>query len=236
MKLFCIHYGGGSQFSLVHLGKYLNPSIETIYLEVPGRGKRIREVLLTDLELMAEDIYHQVRPQLTNNEEYILFGHSLGGMLIFLLTRILREKGHKMPIHMIPSGVKAPKYNNDGKIIFHKLNDENFKKELFELGGIPKEVRQSKELLEFFLPILRADFTAIETYEYTEALPLTVPITALSGLDEDILEDDLMLWQNETTQPVKIQQFPGDHFFILDKFQEIGEIINEVSRKNVLEI
>ena len=137
---------------------------------------------------------------------------------------------------MIPSGVKAPKFNNDGKIIFHKLDDENFKKELFELGGIPKEVRQSKELLEFFLPILRADFTAIETYEYTEALPLTVPITALSGLDEDILEDDLMLWQNETTLPVKIQQFPGDHFFILERFQEIGEIINEVSRKNVLEI
>ncbi|MFY0631881.1 MAG: thioesterase [Flavobacteriaceae bacterium] len=235
-KLFCLHFGGGNQFSLLKLKKSISPSVNVVFLEVPGRGKRLREPLLTNLDSMALDIYKQVKSHLKNDEDYILFGHSLGGMLIFLVSRLLRDNYDKMPIHLIPSGVKAPKFNNDGKIIFHQLTESNFKKELFNLGGIPKEVMADKELLDFFLPILKADFTAIETYKYVESEPMDIPITALSGLEENISVEDLKKWNNETTKEVEIMQFKGDHFFVLNELDTIGNLINMIFKRDLVEL
>ena len=228
MKLFCLHYGGGNQFSLAKLSQYVHPSIEVIFLEVPGRGKRLNEPLLTDLNCMASDIFKQVQHHIKDGKDYVLFGHSLGGMLIFLVARLLRENKLNMPIQLIPSGVKAPEFNNDGKLIFHQLSKNDFKKELFKLGGIPKEVLENKELLDFFLPILIADFTAIETYKYTKSEPLSIPITVLSGLDEGISRNDLEKWNRETTESLKIYQFKGDHFFVLNELGKIGNLINRI--------
>ncbi|WP_108867383.1 thioesterase II family protein [Aquimarina aquimarini] len=228
MKIICIHYGGGNKFSFAKLEEHIDSTLVMESIELPGHGKRIKENLLTDLNEMAVDIYHQIK-NITDDEPYILYGHSLGGMLCFLVSRLLQKKEDQLPLHMIISSCKAPRYNHVRKVTCHTLSDEDFKEELRVLGGFPKRAIENKEILDFFLPILRADFKAIETYEYKQDKALDIPITVLAGLDEDVSKEQLIGWQEETKYPFRFQQFEGGHFFILDKFQEIGSIINKAA-------
>ncbi|UZO79156.1 thioesterase domain-containing protein [Aquimarina sp. ERC-38] len=234
VTLICLHYGGGNRFSFLKLKEFLDQSIEMKSLEIPGHGKRLNEPLLTDLELIAKDVFEQIKPILDDNE-YILYGHSLGGTVLFLVTRLLQTNNFKMPGHLIVSGCKGPKFNHVRSSTCHLLNDEDFKLELKKLGGFPKEALENDELLTFFLPILRADFKAIETYQYKTEEPFKVPITVLSGLNENITLEELESWKDETALSLDFLQFPGHHFFILERFKEIGEIINDISKNKLSE-
>ena len=97
---------------------------------------------------------------------------------------------------------------------------------LRELGGCPKEVLEDEELVDFFVPIIRADLQVNDTYEYEEPQPFSIPLTAMRGEDEETTYEKLLEWQKETVERISIIEFPGDHFFILDHLSEIGRIIS----------
>jgi medium-chain acyl-[acyl-carrier-protein] hydrolase len=82
-------------------------------------------------------------------------------------------------------------------------------------NGIPPAILVEPELLQLFLPVLRADFKMIETYEYRAEAPLDCPIIAFGGTqDAWALPDDLTAWQAQTQRAFKVQLFPGGHFFL----------------------
>ena len=66
-----------------------------------------------------------------------------------------------------------------------------------------------------FLPILRADFRISETASFADEEPLTCPITALGGTnDERARRPDLEGWRRYTRGRFDVVMFPGDHFFL----------------------
>jgi surfactin synthase thioesterase subunit len=80
---------------------------------------------------------------------------------------------------------------------------------------MPKEILETPEFLEFYLPILRADMTLTETYIYKERSPLTCPVAAFSGKDDrNVSEEGLAAWQEHTTGSFESQWFDGDHFYL----------------------
>jgi len=65
------------------------------------------------------------------------------------------------------------------------------------------------------MPVLRADFALIQTYAYKPAAPLSCPITAFGGLqDESVSERQLHAWQAQTSAQFSMEMIEGDHFFI----------------------
>lgn len=58
-----------------------------------------------------------------------------------------------------------------------------FIEELRQYNGTPELVLQESELMEIFLPLLRADFSILETYIYENEDPLDCPITAFGGIE-----------------------------------------------------
>ena len=44
-------------------------------------------------------------------------------------------------------------------------------------GGVPEELADNHAVLDFFLPILRADFQLLETYQCDEVVPAACPIS-----------------------------------------------------------
>jgi surfactin synthase thioesterase subunit len=223
ITLFCLHFAGGNRFSLRDLKSHIHPNIDFVTLETPGRGARISEPLLYDLKAMAHDLYLQIKKQITG--PYLLYGHSMGSMLGFLVLRLLQENRQPMPEHFFATGCLAPSRNDERKMR-HLLPDEELKKELFELGGFPTEILAHQELLSFFIPIIKADFQAVETYRYTPAPPHQVPITALKGSEETITEEQLQDWQIETQAKLTTYTLPGNHFFIFDHLPFICQLIN----------
>jgi medium-chain acyl-[acyl-carrier-protein] hydrolase len=81
--------------------------------------------------------------------------------------------------------------------------------------GIPKIIQQDPDLMNIFLPILRADFSVLETYQYVQEPSFEFPIFIYFGLQDITLTmQDVIAWQVHTHLPLVVETFPGDHFFI----------------------
>ncbi len=91
---------------------------------------------------------------------------------------------------------------------------------------MPEEILSSDELLDYYEPILRSDFKASENYVYENCSPFDIPVTVITGDEEDMETEDIELWQRETKHIVDFKRFPGNHFFIYDHVPEIVQIIS----------
>lgn len=221
--LYCLPFAGGNSYSYRPL-QDLTESIEMIPLELPGRGRRIREHLLTDLNLLAADAFNQlIVRDLT--QKYALFGHSMGALLVYLVAQRLVTADLPLPVHIFVSGHRAPSVSH--RLTWkHNLPKTEFIAMLQQLGGCPSEILQDVALLNFFEPVLRADLQAAELYQYQVSLPLPVPMTVMLGTEEqEVNYQEAAAWQQESIYPLAIKVFHGGHFFIFEQIRQIKQVI-----------
>ncbi|HYC29114.1 MAG TPA: alpha/beta fold hydrolase [Chitinophagaceae bacterium] len=225
INLYCLPFSGGSKYSYKAFSQYAPPFLNIIPLEIPGRGSRSGEELLTDIELTADDVFDQIKNGL--DKPYAIYGHSMGGILAYLLARRIIDAGLDQPLHLFVTGCVAPslKYRD---LVDHTLPKEEFLQKIKDLGGSPDSVLSNPALMEFFEPILRADFEAVATYKHIPAAPFSIPVSAVLGDAENATIEEAMQWQKETTATVDVKTLPGNHFFI---FEHPDYIIQMISRK-----
>jgi len=221
--LYCLPFAGGHTLSYRDFQAHVAESILIKPLELPGRGNRINEPGLTNLETMADDVFQQIQSDL-NGMSYAIYGHSMGAILGYLLVKRILNAGKPAPKHLFVSGREAPSVVNDVPPI-HQLPKQAFINQLNELGGLPPSIEGNVELMDFFEPILRADIQALETYIYQPTSPFDIPITILHGLtDKAVTYRNLLPWQQESTQPIAIHTLKGGHFFIFEQLSGLGQL------------
>lgn len=226
IHLFCLPFAGGNKYSYRDYEAKAPPFLKVTPLEYPGRGSRAQERLLFSMEEIVEDLYRQIK-DIVNGEKYAIYGHSMGGIVCFLLTRKLMQHNHTPPLHVFITGAMGPSATSRSDKGRHLMGKEKFINEVKNMDGIPEEVLAHEELLDYFEPILRADFMVTETYIYTDARPLPIPFTVITGTEEKMDPADIRLWQKETTLPVDFRKIPGKHFFIFRNGLDIVKIISE---------
>jgi surfactin synthase thioesterase subunit len=100
--------------------------------------------------------------------------------------------------------------------MLHTMTDEQLVERLRTLNGTPRVLLDNPELLQTFLPTLRADFSTVETYTYRAEEPLACGISALGGtLDPDVPAVVVEAWREQTRGRFSFRLCPGDHFFLL---------------------
>lgn len=223
LRLFCFPYAGGAASLFRTWADRLPDTVEVCAIQLPGREERHREPLFTDLPSLIAALSADFTAFL--DRPFALFGHSVGALVCFELTRHLRQQNDPMPLHLFAAGRRAPQLP-DTTPALHNLPDDRFIAELRSYNGTPEIVLQNAELMDLFLPILRADFALNETYRYTAQLPLNCPISALGGLaDHTVSLDSLKAWQMQTTASFDLQMFPGGHFFLKDAQDQLLQTI-----------
>jgi len=225
VNLFCIPFAGGNAHSYRVLHEQLTQPIYPYTLELPGRGKRIREPLEANLEVVADDLFYQIKG-LANDKPYAIYGHSMGAMLGFLMIQRLREYALPMPVHFFVGSARAPSVLSKTPTRYH-LDRESLYAQVNAMGGLPQELLESEELLDFFEPMIRNDLKALETYGDSRYPPIDVPITCLIGQHDAIPREHMLVWQQETLQPCHIVEYNGGHFFIFEYPKEIGQLISQ---------
>lgn len=230
INLYCLPFAGGSKYSYKDYVSAAPDFINVVPIELPGRGSRYKEPLLTDAAGMVDDVYGQIKDML--GTPYAIYGHSMGAVLGYLLARRILEEGMNPPEHLFLTGCRGPSVQRKDPLR-HLLSKEEFIQELKNLGGCPDEILNDDDLMNFFEPILRADFQAVETLDYRPQEPIHIPINVMTGISERTTYQEAMEWQKETTAKVEGHRFPGKHFFIFNYPKEILEII---ARKLTLKI
>lgn len=235
INLFCFPFAGGSSTYYMRWQKYLHPGIDLKIIELSGRGNRITEPLYEEFEELIDDVYMKIRNQLLE-KPYALFGHSMGSLITYELTRVIQQKDNNLPVHLFCSGRNSP--NKKSITSMHKLPDEEFKNEVLLLGGTPKEVLAWEELMEIFMPILKSDFKIVENYEHRFIYgneKVRVPMTILNGIQDQLIDiKELEEWREFSTEQCSFHLFNDDHFFINKHVGDITKIINNtlIDEKN----
>ncbi|QMS88225.1 thioesterase [Nostoc edaphicum CCNP1411] len=225
LRLFCFCYAGGSSAIFRTWPNNLPSNVEVCAVEYPGRGRQIKLAPLTRLESLVEAIAPVLIPYL--DKPFAFFGHSMGGLVSFELTRLLCSQYSLAPFHLFISARRAPQIPLT-KPPLHILSDHDLIYELRDLNGTPKAVLESTELMQMFLPILRADFAVLETYIYTQKQLLECPITVFGGLqDQEVSHEELQAWQEQTIAAFSLHEFNSDHFFIHSHQQSLLKLISQ---------
>lgn len=224
-RLFCFPYAGTGPvvFRDWHLG--LSEKIDVWSILLPGRESRIRETPFLQLRPLIETLVHEFKD--FQDQPFAFFGHSLGALIAFELTLQLRRQSFCLPTHLFLSGRRASGLQ-DPRPHIHNLDDDAFAEAIQQrYNGIPDIILQEPDLLDLFLPIIRADFSILETYEYTPEIPLEIPISVFGGLqDPAASRQELEAWKDFTTRKFDIHMFPGNHFFIQDHRRQLLEVIS----------
>lgn len=225
MTILTLPFAGGNETSYERLRPFLPEGWEMRSPTLPGKGSRIGEPPLTDIHGIVGELLEQMDGMAAG--PYVIYGHSMGAMLAYLLTHRLIETDRPLPKHLFLSSFPAPSHHHDR----HRgmMTDEQFIAHMRALGGLPPAVLEEPKLLHIILPMLRADITAIDGYRHMERDPLPVPITILFGSQETALVSSVRDWQHETVHPLRIQRFDGGHFFIYLKAEEMMRFITTAS-------
>lgn len=212
MRLFCFPYAGGTAALFSGWSRGLPDFVEVVAVELPGRGSRIVERPLTAMSSLADAVARALLG--CTDKPFVFFGHSMGALLSFEVTRQLRRQYDARPLCLFVSGCRAPQTLPPGRPI-HALPEREFLAELGRLKGSPSEALAHRELMAMLLPGLRADFQAFETYHYRHDDPLRCPIHAIGGTaDTEVTRADLEGWRGQTTSLFTLDMLAGDHFFL----------------------
>jgi acyl transferase domain-containing protein/surfactin synthase thioesterase subunit/acyl carrier protein len=245
-RLFCFPYAGGGLASFRALAQLFDSTVEVVAVEPPGRGSRINEPAVDDLDVFVEGLLPELIDWLDRPSAF--FGHCLGGLTMFATLCALPEECARFVKHAFPCGVRPPHLLKrrgafednavysmmlhrefDVRVPFYAQADEIVADIIrqFDTQAANKMLEMPK-LRQALLPTIRAEFGMAFKYEYQPTELFSFPISSFVGdLDPWVSETDSAGWSELTRGPFANHLRKGSHFLMADDGQYIAESINK---------
>jgi len=222
IRLFCLPFAGGGASAYRQWSKHFSPEIEVCPIQLPGRENRFSEPAIKNAQQLAQQLANQL--QMYANKPFAIYGHSMGALLAFETTRVLQRQGLPMP-EVLFLGAHRAAHRPPKRKPMHTLDDNAFIQKLQTFGGFPDEVLASKELVQFLLPTLRADFSLCDSYVFeADDAPLECPMSLFAGeFDEEVTPEDMTDWQIHCAQMAQLHRLDGGHFFLRSHLDALVE-------------
>jgi surfactin synthase thioesterase subunit len=224
-RVFCLPYAGGGASVFRGWSNELPSDLQLCAVQLPGRENRLGERPVDSATALIPALLDGLVPYL--DRPFVIFGHSMGALLAFELTREIRRRGLLQPRHLFLAAHRAPHLPGLPPQV-HSLSRPELLAELGRLEGTPREVLEHEELMQIAEPILRADFKLAETYEYAPGPPLDVPLSIFGGVDDaKVNEATLAPWSEHTRAPMRLRILAGGHLFLQQSRAELVSAILE---------
>ncbi len=224
--MICFPYAGGGASAYYRWDKSLEQVCRICPVQLPGREERMGEPAYARVEEAADHIA-AILGRYSN--PMVLFGHSMGTKLAYEVERRLEDRGKSAKL-MIMSGCLPPHRPDLNPLA--DLPDDEFAEALAAFHGISEGILNNKELLKFFMPTLRADFTMSESYRCNDRRQLKAVLRVMGGKeDTEAPEEGLKEWKEYSSQEFAYQMFEGSHFYIKEREPEVLCKIEEWIKK-----
>ena len=179
--------------------------------------------LVTIASLLADQIQAD-QESLSRPRPAIVIGHSFGSILAYRTTCCLTDRGqspHRLVVMSFPAPDRVT-YRQQ----LHSLDDLSLVKEVDELfGGIPNDIRDDPDALQYFVPALRFDLGLLEGYQHDDHAKLPVSMVAICGTDDRAVDlAGMNRWEQFGSSQFRLRSMPGDHFFPLERVAEVLDL------------
>ena len=245
VRLFGFPFAGGGAATFRPWADQLDPSIELVAIEPPGRQTRIDEAPIREIESLLQQLVPELLPLL--DKPFAVYGHCLGALTLFETVRKLIGGHGIAPMHIFVSGarppdelqrhqafetdllerlLKLPEYNLFEPI--HRQPDAVFAEAIRRFNVLATEsLVQDPELRRLILPAIRAEFAMASNYRHTQEPPWDVPITCLTGIhDGYVSAENARSWGRFTKKRFQLFTLDSEHFIVVDDNRFLLRVIN----------
>jgi len=232
IPMISFYHAGGAVANLRLFSKQLDKvtgsiAVNPIWVELPGRGVRIREDLQVDCRKSATDIAHGIiQGPLQGNvkKPFFVFAHSNGTLHGFEVIRLLQRMGC-VPRAFVALSRQAPQIPMDGPNdnLVHNVSDGDFVAKMAKEYGQKELLKlwdESPEIVLKTLHISRNDMQNLQDYRFDgwqsdEPNKIECPIIAAVGKQDrkSNNEKSVGAWDQLTSSEFHFKLFNGGHFF-----------------------
>lgn len=213
--LICFPYAGGNTHAYSSWCDFLPDDWNLLAIQYPGRLSLMGYPPEKDITKLVDQLYPFVAPYLGSGK-IIFFGHSLGALVSYELAKRVETQGNDPIDALYVSACVSPDLVGKEEGIHH-LSDDDFLTKISGYGGTPKEILQDKELMNFFLPVLKSDFCLYETYPHRPREKVSCPLIAMGSPHDPYAPiEGMNNWSQQTQQPQDLITVTGDHFYLHD--------------------
>ncbi|WP_433855258.1 thioesterase domain-containing protein [Streptomyces kronopolitis] len=216
MRLFLFHHAGGSHLLYRGWADQFPRDWELCLLEAPGRGQLQTVPLIDDCDLLVDYFHTAIAPLL--DRPFGFFGHSMGALIAYQLTRRLHHEGGPLPAWLGVSAYGAPRGEAGADGRPHLMSDDELRGWLWNVGGSAPQLLDNEAVWRTFAPVFRNDFKLLDTWAPPRTPePLPVPLSVFGGRRDKLIgEDRLLSWQAFTTHFRGLESYEGDHFYLVN--------------------
>jgi surfactin synthase thioesterase subunit len=234
-RLFCFPYAGGGLVSFRGWARSLSDEIELVAVEAPGRGTRINETAVGDIDTFVRELMPELLEWLDRPSAF--FGHCLGGLTMFTTLRALPAQRAHFVKHAFACGVRPPHLlrrrgefedNLAYSVMLHHDYDVSIPPyaqpdDLFVYIVRQFDTPDADKMLEIpklrkvLLPAIRAEFGMAYNYDYRPGEPFSFPISSFVGdADPWVSDEDSVAWGALTRATFTNHLRKGSHFLMKD--------------------
>jgi acyl transferase domain-containing protein/surfactin synthase thioesterase subunit/acyl carrier protein len=244
-RLFCFPYAGGGVVSFRTWSHLLDDSVELVAIEPPGRGTRIKETAVDDLDTFVKRLLSEMVGWLDRPAAF--FGHCLGGLTMFATLCALPEVSARFIKHAFACGVRPPQLLKRRGAFEDNLVYDMMLHPQFDIGAPPyaqpddvfadiirqfdtpaaDRMLEIPKLRKVLLPTIRAEFEMASNYKHQPVEPFPFPISSFIGdLDPWVSAEDSVRWGELTRGGFTNHVRKGSHFLMADDRDYILQTIN----------
>jgi surfactin synthase thioesterase subunit len=215
--LHCFAHAGAGVSAFHGWPAGLGSAVRSVPHLLPGRDSRRREPRATGREALLADLMDDFRT--TPHTPYVLYGHSLGALVAYTLTRALHEAGLPGPALLAVGACQPPDVASELADACG-ASDDRLLRLLDATGAVPAGTVPGDFWFRSVMPVLRDDLTLADSLRRAARTPvrggpLDVPVLAVAGADDPLVRpSELADWRHWTAGPVVTRTLPGDHFFV----------------------
>lgn len=230
MRLICFPFSGGNSTHFRPLAGSIPDDWQLCAVDPPGHGQS-SSPLCHDIHQLVSCYLSSLQPWLKGY--FCIFGHSLGALIGYLLTRRLEEQ-QMGPQGLFISAMVPP----------HRLCD-NFPEEPREigfafvqknLGEIDEQYSafvQKKGLLIYFLPLIKADYRVLKSYppEKPPEKKLMTPMTVFYSTGDNLIASRYIPEWKQYGHMVELLEISGQHNYLMKNPGAISGAIVDLVKK-----